>query len=200
MSTTGKRRREGSSAQDSTRKAPKRHATLYDAVAGRVGPESFLFSELKSDSKSTKIKAREGNAVYPEEVLFRQQRAPIRYEETDSYFAHENLDPERQRLPDSDLLKSIHLYASHFYSRATLAGGKWDYRSMDETALLALGILLEETMAHDLGPTADLAFVESDDADQGVTRPALWDGQRYRASVIERTRHTTSTEGGNEKG
>lgn len=156
-----------------------------------MGAGSFLTNAfgLEGWTGTGTVKVREGTAVFPEEVLFRQQRAPIRYEETDTYFAHEKLDPDRQRLPDSDLLKAIHSYTSHFYSRATALGGKWDWRSMDETALLAIGMLLEETIAQDLGPTADLAFVEGDDADTGVQRDGFWDGRSYRPRVLQRMQH-----------
>ena len=67
---------------------------------------------------------------------------------------------EKQKLPDSDLLKAIHTYASDFYSRATVDRGQVDFSSMDESALLALGILLEEAAEHVLGPTGDMVFVE----------------------------------------
>ena len=123
--------------------------------------------------------------MYPEEVLFRQKHAPVRYEETDPYFAHEKLDPDTQPLPDSDLLKAIHEYASHFYAEAPDIPGDWDWRSMDETALLAMGILLEELIAHDLGSTGDLAFIESENADEGIVHLDAWDGQQHRRSVLQ---------------
>lgn len=71
------------------------------------------------------------------------------------------------RLPDSDLLKTIHTYASDFYSRATLNGGQGDFKSMDETALLALAILLEEFSKESLGDTGDLVFVEGKEDNSG---------------------------------
>ena len=49
-----------------------------------------------------------------------------------------------------------------------------DFESMDETALLGLGILLEEMAEHVLGETGDLAFVEGEEvegevgADRGI--------------------------------
>ena len=79
--------------------------------------------------------------------------------EDDLYWANEQLGPE-QPLPESDLLKVLHVYASDFYGRATSDGGKCDFRSMDETALLALGILLEESAKHCLGEKGHLVFVE----------------------------------------
>ena len=73
-----------------------------------------------------------------------------------------------QRLPDSDLLKAIHTYASDFYGRATTNGGLLDFESLDETALLSLGILLEEMAEHVLGDTGDLAFLEEEEADDAA--------------------------------
>ena len=99
-------------------------------------------------------------------MLFRRKGAPIRYEEDDFYWADRNLTDD-QKLPESDLLKAIHAYASDFYGRAVKGRGKVDFESLDETALLAAGILLEEMARDALGKTGHLAFVEGED--DGVT-------------------------------
>jgi hypothetical protein len=134
----------------------KRQASLYDAVAGRVGYEGFLGEDPPTKNRDTV--SRSNIAVPPEEVLFRRRGAPIRYEEDDIYSADRHLQPH-QRLPDSDLLKTIHAYASDFYANATPNNGKSDWKSLDETALLAMGILLEEAAVEALGKTGDLALV-----------------------------------------
>ena len=103
--------------------------------------------------------------VPPEEALFRRRRAPERYEEDDFYWADRHLT-EKQTLPESDLLKAMHTYASDFYGRGTKYGGLVDFESMDETALICLGILLEEMAEHVLGETGDLAFVEGEEIDE----------------------------------
>ena len=118
----------------------------------------------------------------PEEVLFSRRRAPQRYAEKDVYFAHEDLPDDgggRCRvLPDSDVLKAVHGYASHFYEalgrrhhdegRARgAAGPAVDERSMDGTALLAFGILLEEAARDALGKDGDLVFTEGMGDDEG---------------------------------
>jgi hypothetical protein len=113
----------------------------------------------------------------PEDVLFRRAGAPMRYAEKDIYHAHEVLPHGGQGvLPDSDMLKAIHSYVAQFY--AALAerntGGRdtgklrgtIDDRSMDETALLALGILLEEGSREMLGRRGDLVFTEGAPAGQ----------------------------------
>lgn len=79
--------------------------------------------------------------------------------ENDFYFANENI-PEDQPLPDSDLLKAIHAYTSDLYANKTVDRGQSAWRSMDETALIALGFLLEETAVEALEETGDMALVE----------------------------------------
>ena len=96
-----------------------------------------------------------------------------------------------QRLPDSDLLKAIHTYASDFYGRATANGGLLDFESLDETALLGLGILLEEMAEHALGDTGDLAFVEGENFDNAAPGPAKGT-QDMNAEVTESSK-TAST-------
>lgn len=121
-------------------------------------------------------------AVPPEEVLFRREGAPIRYEEDDFYWADRDL-ADNQKLPESDLLKAIHAYASDFYGRAVKGKGKVDFESLDETALLAVGILMEEMACEALGETGDLAFVEGED-----------DGVRRAEEVIPLDETTSSGE------
>jgi hypothetical protein len=95
-------------------------------------------------------------------VLFKQIGAPTRYAENDIYFANDSI-PAGNPLPDSDMLKAIHAYASDFYDSATTNRGQTDWGSLDETALIAMGILLEETAKESLGETGDLAFVEGEE-------------------------------------
>ncbi|KAL9028207.1 MAG: hypothetical protein Q9196_003398 [Gyalolechia fulgens] len=143
--------------EDATSKPPRRQATIYDAVAGRISSTGFIPAHTRTS------RPRE-NASYlplpPEEILFRRPTAPERYEEDDFYWAHENLDPEKQQLPDSDLLKAVHAYASDFYGKILGEEVRVSWGSLDETALMALGVLLEEEMERLLGATGDLVFVE----------------------------------------
>ena len=126
--------------------------------AGRVGPKGFLPNQPKPsryrDTLSSSIQS-----ITPEEVLFKRQKAPLRYEESDFYFAHEHLS-EEQRLPDADLLKAIHQYSSDFYANMYGTRASSDFRSMDGTALMAVGILLEEAMKESLGENGDKVFTE----------------------------------------
>jgi hypothetical protein len=83
------------------------------------------------------------------------------------YLADENLEPY-QKLPDSELLKAVHAYTSDFYSIRTEDKGKCDFRSLDETALIALGVILEETSGQVLGETGDMVLVEPEVYDNFV--------------------------------
>jgi len=157
----------------------RRNANLFDAVAGRVSYKHRLDS-LTSFGDS--------NALHPDEVLFRSARAPPRYQESDIYWANEHLsssapaatlsplsqvanmeqsrlrnETNLERLPDSDLLKAVHQYAADLYRRKSApndSGMVVDTCNMDETALLAFGILLEETTNTVLGATGERALVE----------------------------------------
>ena len=102
-------------------------------------------------------------------MLFRRKHAPPRYHEYDIYWAHEDLPHYGQGLlPESNLLTSIHAYTSRFYEATAARLGPScsvgrrtiDERSMDETALLAFGILLEEAAREVLGKRGDLVFTE----------------------------------------
>ncbi|EGC42651.1 conserved hypothetical protein [Histoplasma capsulatum var. duboisii H88] len=138
---------------------PRRQANVYDAAAGRVSSSGFRPRILLNQDLVSSVSSV---PVTPEEVLFRRVNAPVRYAENDIYFANERLAPD-QRLPDSDILKAIHTYASDFYANATLNQGHADWQSMDETALIALGILLEEAANESLGETGDMVFVEGEE-------------------------------------
>ena len=76
------------------------------------------------------------------------------------YYAADELLPPDRHLPDSELLKAVHAYASDFYSRVTADKGSCDFRSMNETALLAMGVLLEEAAVEVLGENGDMVLVE----------------------------------------
>ncbi|KAI0394273.1 hypothetical protein F5Y17DRAFT_428353 [Xylariaceae sp. FL0594] len=164
----------------------RRHASVYDAVAGRVTTTLPLIqsdAQRRLHARHHKRPAADSSrdpTLAPEEVLFRRAGAPIRYEEKDIYQAHEDLpDGGRGVLPDSDLLKTIHSYASHFYrdlpanqssSARDGGGGEGEgisERSMDETALIAFGILLEEASREALGKRGDLVFTEGMEAREG---------------------------------
>lgn len=158
-----------------------------------IGRVSLKFSKDSAASGSRKTSSGHHQladpVLAPEEVLFSRKNAPQRYAEKDIYFASENLpDGGRDVLPDSDTVKAVHEYASHFYEalgqRLDRTGrGRIthvDERSMDETALLAFGILLEEAARESLGKDGDLVFTEGvldeddkEDVGQGRGRESI---------------------------
>jgi hypothetical protein len=123
---------------------------------GRVGLNGFITkdtSAVHDNFQTSHIKP-----LTPQEVLLRRVRAPTQV--TLGYYDADEELPSDQQLPDSDLLKAIHAYASDFYSMATHDKGRCDFRSLNETALLALGVLLEEAAVDVLGETGDMVLVE----------------------------------------
>ncbi|KAL2115574.1 hypothetical protein VTJ04DRAFT_9829 [Mycothermus thermophilus] len=153
-----------------------REANVYDAVAGRVSLNVALGDAESAQARSkrrlsTTIDRYSGRnpKLAPDEVLFRRKNAPVRYAEQDIYWANEDLpDGGKRQLPDEALLRAIHAYASRFYDataarigpRGVVGSKNVDERSMDETALLAFGILLEEAGREALGKAGDLVFTE----------------------------------------
>ncbi|KAB2570317.1 hypothetical protein DBV05_g11027 [Lasiodiplodia theobromae] len=138
-----KARRRGSSPPPEKRR--RRPISVYDCVAGRVNANGFIpekahISSGRMTSSSSRV------PVPPDEYLFKQRDAPPRYEEDDIYFADRHLAPHQQ-LPDSDLLKALHAHSSEVYAQAYGRHAKTLYKSLDETALLTLGILMEEAAA-----------------------------------------------------
>ena len=116
-----------------------------------------------------------GYPLRPDEALFQRKYAPERYEEHDLYKAHVRDLPGggTDILPDTDILRSVHAYTSKFYAAmerrrqqqrekcGTPAVRPFNYPSMDESALLAFGILLEEAGREVLGRRGDLVFTEA---------------------------------------
>lgn len=110
-----------------------------------------------------------------------------------TYFASETL-PNNRPLPSSDLLEAIHAYVADHYEFTTEDQGQSDHKSMDETALIAMGVLVEELAKEVLGETGDLVLVEgqelSDDEDSrpgsesdSVPRPVAKSLRRKRSNT-----------------
>ncbi|EUC28246.1 hypothetical protein COCCADRAFT_41204 [Bipolaris zeicola 26-R-13] len=144
-----------SSAAASEKKPRKRRANVYDAVAGNV-TQAGLIGHVTGPKAAKKC-------LRPDEVLFKRKNAPIRYEEDDYYPAHNRLSD--QQLPRGELLTSIHAYITHMYAQVDARGRSIRWRHLDETVLLALGILVEETARSVIGKTGDLAFTEASQGD-----------------------------------
>ncbi|CAG8975246.1 hypothetical protein HYALB_00007946 [Hymenoscyphus albidus] len=139
--------------------AKRKRISVYDAVAGRISAHGSFIPKHPVVASTVDTVPSFTTASAPEEVLFRRKNAPTRFAEHDIYFANDR-DVQANDLPESDLLKALHAYTSDFYSRASPDGGSIDWRSLDETALIALGILMEE--ASHLAKTSDLALTEGE--------------------------------------
>ncbi|CAM1501128.1 Fc.00g102900.m01.CDS01 [Cosmosporella sp. VM-42] len=165
------------SDQERPRLPRRRIATVYDAVAGKVSYERGPGSDGNTTSRQPPRTIKHSTKdvpLAPDEVLFRRKDAPERYLEHDIYHAHERDLPHGGQgvLPESDLLKAIHGYTSKFYSAKdrehSISDWSVNQRSMDETALLAFGILLEEAGKEALGRQGDLVFTEGAEDAPGV--------------------------------
>ncbi|KIX97843.1 uncharacterized protein Z520_06621 [Fonsecaea multimorphosa CBS 102226] len=139
---------------------PPRQLTVYDAVAGRAGLNGFLTQEQKQSENVLPIA--------PEEVLLRRSTIP-EHVVNESYDLLSGTD----KLPGSEMLKAVHAYASDFYSRAVPGQGTFDFRTLDETALIAFGILLEEAVKETLGQDGDMVFVEPEGLKHGLDETKL---------------------------
>lgn len=146
------------------------------------------------NTRGSTLRAHLNNNLKPltaQQVLFARTGAPTIYaEKIDEYNYAKRAPPNS--IPDGDLLKALHTYSSDFYARmpdprfkdrrsrgdgeesfeamkARLKGCQ-DFRSMDETALLAMGVLMEEMISESLGETGDLAFVEEGETPRKIEK------------------------------
>jgi hypothetical protein len=120
--------------------------TVFDIVAGRLGEKGFIEDDEEEEPISIgQYLVSRQNEVAPDQ-MFRPFGT--------------TLNP-RHSLPNSDLLKAIHTHASDFYGALEDSeDAEDDFQSMEETALLAMGILMEETADEILGQEGFLTFLE----------------------------------------
>ena len=149
-------------------------------ASDRFIPEEVSIPTTRDTATSSSV------PIPPQEVLFKSQKAPsYLYEETDPYFGDlpDDLD---QELPESDLLKAIHAYAADFYSRTlNEEEAEVTYESLDGSALLALGILLEETCKDVIGDTGDLALVEGMETENEGSNFGPFNGPKASSSPLD---------------
>ncbi|KIV94565.1 hypothetical protein PV10_02320 [Exophiala mesophila] len=154
----------GSEARPSGSPHPHRRRTsLYDVVAGRVGLNGFLSREQLQSSNLI--------ASAPEEYLIRRTNIPEQI--VDEAAEVTDRISNASGLPDSDLLKAIHAYASDFYRSCNRGKPDFDSRSMDETALIAISFLLEELVKQEIGENGDMVFVEPEGFENAPEAPRM---------------------------
>jgi hypothetical protein len=174
-------------------------------MQGRVTYDRVLRDEAQGDKivQPRVVNQRDSYKLAPDDVLFRRKDAPERYAEHDIYRAHEWDLPNSGRgiLPQSDLLKAIHEYSSEFYGTLNRhqgiseSGRNLDEGSMDETALLAFGILLEEAGREVLGRRGHLVFTEvthDNNDDNGVGQVVGHSEAESSQAARKRRKLTTS--------
>ncbi|KAL8795352.1 MAG: hypothetical protein Q9182_007541, partial [Xanthomendoza sp. 2 TL-2023] len=165
----------------------------------RVSTHGFIHSIPQASKHRDTISSHQ-KPVPPEDVLFRRRHAPERYEEDDFYFANEDLT-EGKELPDSDMLKAVHTYSSDFYGRALPKKAVVDFGSMDETALMCMGLLLEEYVQSILGETGDLVFVETgEEKEDGAAIRGAEHERRKGLKEKEKEKESIEMEGAVERG
>jgi hypothetical protein len=163
--------------------------TFIDLSKGRVTNVHFTKDPVDEDELFDDPEI-ERPPLHPEEILLSNAKAPqLIQDDPDPVYERwtRNLPPQL-KLPDSDLLQAIHAYASDYYSVSP--GGDIAYGSMDGTALIAIGMLLEEMSAEALGETGHLALLESV-REQEEQVPTLINGKRVTESQNAATQFRT---------
>lgn len=84
-------------------------------------------------------------------------------EDLDDWVDEESLDDVP--LPESDILEAVQSYAGNFYANTGDNRRTEPFSSMNGTALIAMGVLLEELGNELLGETGDMVLVEREDGD-----------------------------------
>jgi len=138
--------------QQHKKKAKALRSNVYEASSSLLNSQG---SHILINNNNSTSNPKPASA---DELIARREHGAVALQEIEN----ENIPTES--LPDSDLLKAIHQYASDFYEAK--GWGEEGYGMMDETAMLAVGVLLEETMREMLGKDGDggeLAFLERDE-------------------------------------
>ncbi|EEA21825.1 Meiotic nuclear division protein 1 [Talaromyces marneffei ATCC 18224] len=134
----------------------KRRLTVYDVVAGRANRQRFISHSTTSRWRRNVSSAR---AVRPSNDILSR----LGGEDFDDWIDDES--PDHVHLPESDILEAVQSYAGHFYANTGDNRRTEHFSSMNGSALIAMGILLEELGNELLGETGDMVLVEREDGD-----------------------------------
>jgi hypothetical protein len=144
------RRREKIPKLDESKKR-RRTLTVYDVVANRMTRGGFKGGkDFKDGTKKKQAERRSGITTFADEVIARSSNAP----QDVAPFPQE----KRSLVPHNDLLFAVHQYTADFYTMNGLLGV--NHRSFDETALIAMAELLENSCEKLLGEKGHLALVD----------------------------------------
>ena len=131
------------------------HKKLLKSGAKITTDGTHLDVEIDLDRDNPDIYKSKGHTLPADEVLqlsnTTEVKIPLKYR--DEF-------PARQGLPSSEFLKAFHYYASDKFSSR-----KGTIRTMDETALLAFGLLAEHWIDQAIDESAQL-FVEEKDEER----------------------------------
>lgn len=133
------------------------HKKLVQSGAKITTDGTHLDVEIDLDRDNPDIYKSKGHTLPADEVLqlsnTTEVKIPIKYR--DEF-------PAGQGLPSSEFLKAFHYYASDKF-----ASRKGTIRTMDETALLAFGLLAEHWIDKAIDESCAQLFVEDEENEKG---------------------------------
>jgi hypothetical protein len=158
---SSKKKRLPASSEDTKWQEGTEQPTIYDLVAGMKDiHKEDVFRQITGrvrlpiSDKSLYRGERYTRTLTPAEHYFTRLRPKTGDEDEDSriYWSPET---DKHELPSSDLLWAIHRYVSQKLGRERPECVKF----MDETALIAMGILLEESIKESIGTDGYLSLL-----------------------------------------
>ncbi|TLD39202.1 meiotic nuclear division protein 1 [Venturia nashicola] len=174
--------------KNAEKSSKRRKVSVFDAVAGRAGRNGFLATEPEY-SRDRDTASSSTRPIPPDDILFSRKGARVRLADEDDYVGMNGLGP----IPPNYLLETTHRYLSRFYDRPDIQRKPLHYKSMDGTALLALGILLEEALDQSLGETGHLAFLTAGEEEEDLIPELGWDGHAWVKKAPRRTDANTQS-------
>lgn len=133
------------------------HRKLAQSGARIVADGAHLDVDIDLDAHDGDIYKSKGHILPPDEVLHMNNSTNVKIP-----IKHRDEFPAGQGLPSSEFLTALHYYASHKYS-----GNAGLIQSMDETALLAFGLLAELWVNEAIGESSATVFGEMSDEENG---------------------------------
>ncbi|RLV84759.1 hypothetical protein JA9_000282 [Meyerozyma sp. JA9] len=133
------------------------HKKLLQSGAKIVTDGTHLDVEIDLDRDNPDIFKSKGHTLPADEVLQLNNTTEVKIP-----IKHRDEFPAGQGLPSSEFLKAFHYYASD-----KLASRKGTTRTMDETALLAFGLLAEHWIDRAIDESSARLFVERNENEDG---------------------------------
>jgi len=165
-------------SDDVTNIKTRKYPTIWDVMAGRVNCQGFIpitpYYAADRDTASSSSKP-----VNLRGWLLRN--APKSLKDADRQSISQSTPAIQDAKPkDDDLLRALHVYVSEFY--AHLPGGEISFQSMDASALIAMAVLLEETMEAKVGEDGWRAFMEGENSLDEFGQPVkkFFDAQSWQ--------------------